>query len=204
MRRTQEDTAKTVEKILDSALLVFNQYGYHAAKLDDIAKDAGMTRGPISWHFKNKANLFKAVLERSAKNFKQGIEAAFDNQFTPIERINNYIDFLFLDSNKLRNELNLINPLLASSDEQSHLNETKKPISEALGFLMKSLQETITIGLEINDFNSSIELEFLSKSIYAYSYGLLAYPIADYEEMNSLEERENIKNTISKILEYKN
>jgi AcrR family transcriptional regulator len=62
MRRTKEDAALTREKLLDAALVSFHAQGYIATTLDDIARQAGITRGAIAWHFGSKAELLNAVI----------------------------------------------------------------------------------------------------------------------------------------------
>jgi AcrR family transcriptional regulator len=200
MRKTKEDTDKTVEQILNSALEIFNRNGFHATKLDDVASHAGMTRGPISWHFKNKANLHKAVLERCAENFGSGVDIAFGKQFTSIERINNFVDLIFSDSKTLHKEINLINRLMASSEEQSHIKELKVPIEETIYFLFDKLKDTIKEGLDAKTFKSSLDVNFLSKTIYAYGWGLMGYPIVNFEDTVSSEEIIKVKYAISQIL----
>lgn len=63
MRRTKEDAALTREQVLHAALKVFSQKGYAATTLEDIASSAGVTRGAVYWHFKNKADLYATLLE---------------------------------------------------------------------------------------------------------------------------------------------
>ena len=63
-RRTKEDALATREALLDAAELVFEQRGVSRTSLSDIAKAAGVTRGAVYWHFKDKADLFNAMMER--------------------------------------------------------------------------------------------------------------------------------------------
>jgi TetR/AcrR family acrAB operon transcriptional repressor len=58
MRRTKEDAGKTREAILMAALEVFYQKGVSRATLADIGQAAGVTRGAVYWHFKDKIDLF--------------------------------------------------------------------------------------------------------------------------------------------------
>lgn len=62
MRRTKEEAAITRQTILDAALAVFGSQGYSAATLEDIAQEAGVTRGAIYWHFANKAELYNTLM----------------------------------------------------------------------------------------------------------------------------------------------
>lgn len=63
-RRTKEDAEVTRNQLLDAAERVFNEKGVARTSLAEIATVAGVTRGAIYWHFKNKADLFHAMLER--------------------------------------------------------------------------------------------------------------------------------------------
>jgi len=63
-RRTKEEAQETRHHILDTAEQVFLEKGVSRTSLADIAGAAGLTRGAIYWHFKNKADLFQAMMDR--------------------------------------------------------------------------------------------------------------------------------------------
>jgi TetR/AcrR family transcriptional regulator, repressor of the mexAB-oprM multidrug resistance operon len=63
-RRTRAEAEATREAILDAAELEFLERGVSGTTLAHIAHRAGVTRGAIYWHFKDKAALFAAMLER--------------------------------------------------------------------------------------------------------------------------------------------
>ena len=58
MRKTKEEAYQTRCNLLVAALSVFYERGVAQASLDEIAKAAGVTRGALYWHFKNKEDLF--------------------------------------------------------------------------------------------------------------------------------------------------
>ena len=64
VRRTKEDAVATRNSLLDAAEQVFYDKGVSRASLGDIAQAAGATRGAIYWHFKDKADLFNAMMDR--------------------------------------------------------------------------------------------------------------------------------------------
>jgi TetR/AcrR family acrAB operon transcriptional repressor len=64
VRRTKEEALETRYAILDAAERVFQEKGVSHTSLADIATEAGVTRGAIYWHFKNKADLFDAMFQR--------------------------------------------------------------------------------------------------------------------------------------------
>lgn len=63
-RRTKEDALATRHTLLDAAERVFQAKGVSSTSLNDIAIEAGLSRGAIYWHFKDKADLFNAMMER--------------------------------------------------------------------------------------------------------------------------------------------
>ena len=63
-RRTKEEALETRGRILDAAEAVFHEKGVAHASLAEIAETAGVTRGAIYWHFKDKADLFHAMMLR--------------------------------------------------------------------------------------------------------------------------------------------
>lgn len=64
-RRTKEDADATRNALLDAAELVFYEKGVARASLSEIAQAAGATRGAIYWHFKDKVDLFNAMMDRA-------------------------------------------------------------------------------------------------------------------------------------------
>ena len=65
-RRTRAAAVATREALLNAAELVFRGKGVAHTTLADVAEAAGLTRGAIYWHFRDKAELFEAMCERAA------------------------------------------------------------------------------------------------------------------------------------------
>jgi AcrR family transcriptional regulator len=63
-RQTKERAEQTRETILDAATQVFFDRGVTRASLEQVAQEAGVTRGAIYWHFRDKLALFEAIEER--------------------------------------------------------------------------------------------------------------------------------------------
>jgi TetR/AcrR family transcriptional repressor of mexAB-oprM operon len=72
-RRTKEDAEKTRESLLDAAEKVFLRRGVTSSTLDEIAREAGVTRGAVYWHFDNKRAIFQAMHDR----VKQPLDMVF-------------------------------------------------------------------------------------------------------------------------------
>ncbi len=55
---------RTRQHLIDAGAVVFGRRGYHGASLDEVAATAGFTKGAVYSNFKNKDDLFVAVLEQ--------------------------------------------------------------------------------------------------------------------------------------------
>jgi TetR/AcrR family acrAB operon transcriptional repressor len=65
VRRTKVEAAITREQLLDAAERVFSKRGVAKTSLAEVAAAAGVTRGAVYWHFRDKADLFGAMCERA-------------------------------------------------------------------------------------------------------------------------------------------
>ncbi|PAK11634.1 hypothetical protein CJO66_27040 [Burkholderia ubonensis] len=65
MKRTRQAAIDTRSRILDSAEIVFFRNGVIGTSLEDIAVAAGVTRGAIYGHFRNKSAVFDEIFERA-------------------------------------------------------------------------------------------------------------------------------------------
>lgn len=64
VRKTKEDAELTRQKIIHAAREIFWLKGVSRTSLEHIATHAGVTRGAVYWHFKNKTELFYAMREQ--------------------------------------------------------------------------------------------------------------------------------------------
>ncbi|PRD41635.1 TetR family transcriptional regulator [Phyllobacterium phragmitis] len=64
MRRTKAEAEETREAILEAAEHAFLENGVNQSTLMQIAQCAGVTRGAIYFHFKDKADIYKAIVDR--------------------------------------------------------------------------------------------------------------------------------------------
>ena len=79
-RKTKQQAQETRQHILDVALHLFSQQGVSSTSLAEIAKAAGVTRGAIYWHFKNKSDLFSEIWELAKPNIDE-LETEYQAKF---------------------------------------------------------------------------------------------------------------------------
>ena len=86
-QRRAEDRPR---EICAAALAVFAEKGFAAARLDEIARRAGVSKGTLYLYFKDKEDLFRAVVRDTVApniaTIRQGVEAA-DLPFAEVVRL---------------------------------------------------------------------------------------------------------------------
>jgi AcrR family transcriptional regulator len=69
---TDEDSAKR-RQIVGGARAVFLSQGFDAASMNDIARAAGVSKGTLYVYFKDKEQLFEAIVENECETQAEGI-----------------------------------------------------------------------------------------------------------------------------------
>jgi len=64
-RRTKQEAEQTRNAVLMAAAQVFLERGVARATLEEVAQAAGVTRGAVYWHFRDKLDLFLAIADRA-------------------------------------------------------------------------------------------------------------------------------------------
>lgn len=87
------------EQLLASAQQVFVSNGYHAAAMDEIAENAGVSKPVLYQHFPSKLDLYLALLEQSTEDLIKRVQAALDGTDDNHERVRAAIEayFAFVD-----------------------------------------------------------------------------------------------------------
>jgi AcrR family transcriptional regulator len=83
-RRLPEERPK---QILDAALAVFAERGLAAARLEDIARRAGLSKGTIYLYFPNKEELFREVVRSSVISFIARGEVCVGEEPDPVQAL---------------------------------------------------------------------------------------------------------------------
>ncbi len=78
-RATAAAAAQTAQQILESATELFGSQGYPRVSLDDVAAAAGVTRGAVYHHYRNKSGLFTAVVSRLQSTVAEAVVAAAES-----------------------------------------------------------------------------------------------------------------------------
>ncbi len=91
--RHQERSDATRAKLIRSAEKIFARDGFEAAKLEEIAAEAGYTRGAFYANFDSKEDLFFALLEREVSRRIEAFDAMTKDVEDPHEKMRAFREF---------------------------------------------------------------------------------------------------------------
>ena len=75
------------EKILGAASCLFARHRFHEARMEDIATAAGVGKGTLYRYFKDKEELYLALLDRAAAGLRQRIDEGLATARGPRDRL---------------------------------------------------------------------------------------------------------------------
>lgn len=95
-RKTKQQALETRNQIIDAAINRFSEDGVSATSLADIAQAAGVTRGAIYWHFKNKADLLNEIWSQSESGM-ESLESDYQIQYPgdPLSVMRAMLNYVF-------------------------------------------------------------------------------------------------------------
>jgi len=88
-RKTPAAAVSTRDAVFDSAATLFAKGGFDGVSVDDIARDAGVNKAMIYYHFADKIALYRAVLADGLSRMGaivQGIASSTDPPATKLDR----------------------------------------------------------------------------------------------------------------------
>lgn len=78
-RKQQQRSIVTQQKLLDAAIEAFSENGFKGTSTRDIAERAGVHHPLITYHFKNKDQLWRAAAERVFRDFRHSLAASLEH-----------------------------------------------------------------------------------------------------------------------------
>lgn len=121
VRRTKEQAEATRDSILDAGELLLEKQGMSTTTLNDVALAAGVSRGAVYWHFKNKSELFYSIINRAFMPLESTLaQLNMQSPEPPLERLRlhaNNVFFSVSNDDRLRRLLDLIAHKIEYVDE---------------------------------------------------------------------------------------
>jgi len=175
MKRTKEEAEQTRQDIIDAGLVVFGNKGVEEATINEIAEEAGVTRGAFYYHFKNKLFLYEHLLRLRAGYYRKIIDESFKDDLPPIERIRKYmIDTLIkvATDDEFRSVNEMIFHKSAKIDEMLKTMESstlKRQIPT------KIFQDTLEEGKKNGEVYSETSVDGATMTLFIFVQGAIIF-----------------------------
>lgn len=172
VRRSKEDAEETRRALLDAALKVFGRDGFAATRLDDIAKEAGVTRGAIAHHFGGKIEIWRALSARREEVVSTVAKRVAEAGGTPIERLRGLMIALageLEDNEEYRAVWSLIVFHRAGSPPEVRETEVERHRDDAYE---RGIARIVRAGIEKGLFHPDLDTRTVARAFFALSAGL--------------------------------
>ena len=201
MRRTKEAADQTRQEIIQAALNTFSQRGFNDTRLDDIACEAGITRGAIYWHFKNKADLYTRLVLESLSTYKLMLVEVSGNLDSPQKQLTQLNDLLLKDLGDNSPMLRLFWKQANSSDP---IPTVLKDVHESMQtFILEwdyQIEKLIQTGQEDGSFRNDLAATDLLILYKAFIWGLLDVTINHPTPFDIRDKVQQLKEIMLNIL----
>ncbi|KFL43390.1 TetR family transcriptional regulator [Lysinibacillus sp. BF-4] len=149
------------KQIIDAAVIVIAENGYHQAQVAKIAKQAGVADGTIYLYFKNKEDILISMFEEKMGVFTESLQAIIENGGTSSDKLCLMIKnhFTVLASDK---HLAMVTQLeLRQSNKELRLK-----INGILKEYLKLLDEILIEGMLNGEFNPTMDVRLARQMVF--------------------------------------
>lgn len=173
-KRSQDESKRTQQKILDEGQRLFAQFGYGGVSIREIAKAAGVQHGTVQHHFGSKEGLYDAAVHRYDEELKALIPTLLSNQTELSRAIDQGVDIVF-DFLLKRRDWVVLRVRIAIAEDQPGGAESRD--SHWIEFIEAILKQNnfapldADFGLLIISIEAMLNYHLLADSHYQALYG---------------------------------
>jgi len=161
---------KTYEKILKAAAKRFSVKGFNETTMDEIAKEARVSKGALYWHFESKEALFVKLKEQAITKVVQTLKNTFGSSETFFSKLTKGFQ-LYLSplTPEKRRKARLNMEFWTAAPKISGLN---KMLSKQYDDLMAFLESTVEEAKAKGEIRKDVDSRLLSAILLATMDGL--------------------------------
>ncbi|MGD8752736.1 MAG: TetR/AcrR family transcriptional regulator [Anaerolineales bacterium] len=93
---------KRKNQILDAAMSVFARLGFNHARMDDIAQEAGLSKGSLYWYFESKDDIIINILDNLIGREIDLMKEAIDSYLPAKERLLSFTEIVIADLERMK------------------------------------------------------------------------------------------------------
>lgn len=112
------------KQILDAAERVFSERGFDKARVDDIVRESGLSKGALYWYYKSKDAIIRALLERVFISEMQNADELVEAEGRADERLRSFVHFAIQEYRRFEKLLPLAYEFIALAYRSKAVRET--------------------------------------------------------------------------------
>lgn len=149
------------KQIIDAAVIVIAENGYHQAQVSKIAKQAGVADGTIYLYFKNKEDILISVFEDKMAVFINRLQVIVDRNETASEKLQKMIESHF----KVQTDNKHLGIVTQLELRQSNI-EVRAKINAILKGYLDLIDEILRQGVNAGDFRANMDIRLARQCIF--------------------------------------
>ena len=151
----------TKQLIMDTAWKHFSLYGYTDTNLEKICSDAGITRGPLYYYFKDKEDLYRQVVIREAENIQKAYTEIFTADISLMEMLKKDME-LCTSENPFVNQFN------SAGSETPKVMEMNKLSSTVYNLKRSAFEKAQHSGM----LKDGVSVDEMINFLYIFTFGV--------------------------------
>jgi AcrR family transcriptional regulator len=176
-----EKSAVSSSQIVQAAIRVLAQKGYARTSLLDIAREAGMSKGALHYHFPTKEALLAIVLETACTAVAQRTDAAWQDGENPLVALRMGVRVLWDVRAARSDEALVVADLLAQS---LHDPSLRPQLARFFAIGSQQVADYVTTHLPALGLEPTIPLPILSRIIVGMLDGLMLQVYVDPDALD--------------------
>ncbi len=160
--------------ILEAARELFTRYGYKKTTMEDIAQALGKGKSSLYYYFKNKEEIFQAVIDSEEEILFSKLRAVVDSELSPQEKMRKYVEVRMETLRELENYHKAISEdMIAGFDFLDHMKGRGEKEETAL------IKEILDEGVDSEMFmvkNSQLAAFAISTALKGLEFPLFRSP----------------------------
>jgi AcrR family transcriptional regulator len=170
-RSNQERREHSTEQVLAAALKRFVRNGYQATSIDDIARDAGLTKGAVYFYFKGKSALLLELLSQSSELYRQIFDQMSSSGTKAADQLEMFVEWAARVGAK--NEELLLLPILMSLEFSGRDEVVEQVIDRLYDRYHEQMERVVRQGQEEGDFDPELAPREEAAVLVAFTDGML-------------------------------
>lgn len=173
MRRTKEEAEKTREAILESAEALFLKKGVSKTSLEEIARYAGMTRGAVYWHFKNKSHLINELVSQIYQPVASVFNEFKTNKGSVIEKLYSLFTSIFYELSNNEKTRNIFTILLRRCEYTEELTDSETQSNNLIEAFINHCAELLSDPATAKSLRPDISPNLAAHMLHIMASGVL-------------------------------